>query len=76
MPKVNITFRAQTQNSTTGTISHTTEVSQELWESLNNSVYLANGDAENWVKNNLFGRVSELGIRDNWRPVGVLVTKL
>ena len=76
MPKINITFRAQTPDKTTGTISHTTELSQELYESLNHSVYLANGDAENWVKNNLFGRVAELGIRDNWRPVGVLVTKL
>lgn len=76
MPKLNITFKAQTQSSTTGTISHTMEASQELFESLNNSVYRRNGDAENWVKMNLFGRVAELGVRDHWQPVDVTVTRL
>lgn len=76
MPRINITFRAETQTSTTGTISHTTEVSQELYEALNQSVYFGNGDAQNWIKNNLFGRVQELGIRDGWRPIDVLVTRL
>lgn len=74
MPKINITFRAETKNSITETISHITEVSQELYEALHQSVYFGNGDAQNWIKNNLFGRVQELGIKDDWRPVDVLVT--
>lgn len=76
MPRINITFRAETQTSTTGTISHTTEVSQELYEAIKQSVYFGNSDAHNWIKNNLFGRVQELGIRDDWRPIDVLVTRL
>lgn len=76
MPRINITFRAQTQSSTTGTISHTMEASQDLFESLNNSVYRRNGDAENWIKMNLFGRVSEIGVRESWQPVDVIVTRL
>lgn len=75
MAKVNITFKAKTATSTTGTISHTADLDESLADSLNRAVYLRSGDAENWVKMNLFGRVTELGIRESWTPVDVLVTK-
>lgn len=77
MPKVNITFAVESESgSTSGRISTTEELSESLISSLHDSVYRRTGDAENWIKNNLFGLVVEqTGWRGGWRVVAPEITR-
>lgn len=76
MPTVNITFAVQSESgSTSGRISTTEELSDSLAKALHESVYRGTGDAENWIRNNLFGLVTEqTGFSGNWRVVSPMIT--
>lgn len=76
MPTINITFAVKTANSTSNRISVTQNMSEDLYDSLHKSVYFNNGDAERWIKNNLFSKVAEIGIRDAWEAVSPMITKI
>ena len=51
-------------------------MSEDLYDSLHKSIYFNSGDAESWIKNNLFGKVTELGIRESWEVVSPMITKI
>ena len=77
MVKINITFAVLANGTTSGRLSKTLDVSEGIYNSLHQSVYRNTGDAAMWVKNNLFGMVTEqLGNIGSWHPVGVEVTKI
>jgi len=76
MATVNITFAVKTANTTTNRISVTQIMSEDLYDSLHKSIYFNSRDAESWIKNNLFGKVTELGIRESWEVVSPMITKI
>ena len=72
----NITFAVQVNGHVSNRISKTLEMSEDLFNSLLQAVYRRTGDAENWVKVNLFGLVTEqLGQIGSWSAVGVEITR-
>jgi hypothetical protein len=77
MPQVNITFAIETNTgATSGRISTTEELSDSLYSSLHESVYRGTRDAENWIKNNLFGLVvSQTGVTGDWKVISPMITK-
>ena len=46
------------------------------YQDIQPEVYFNNGDAERWIKNNLFSKVAEIGIRDAWEAVSPMITKI
>lgn len=72
----NITFAVQVNGHVSNRLSKTLEMSEALFNQLHQAVYRRTGDAENWVKVNLFGLVTEqLGQIGSWSAVGVEITR-